>query len=126
RRREAPRKRERTGARARADVEDAGRLLGQPVERGLVRRERVLEAHRVPHRRERIELPAHERTEQPPQERAAHGRVGGQSREPAPDRSTIDHDGSRWMRTSRPGLIPSIAAALPPLIATDRLRYESS
>src|SRR5262249_22118216 len=124
--REAVREPERTGTRPGTDVEDARRRAGHSFERSVVRRERVLEPHRVPDGCDRVELPAHERTEEPPQDRAAHGGIGRHSCKPSADRRAIDHDGSRWMRTSRPGLSPSMAAALPPLIAIDRFRYESS
>src|SRR5262249_50470268 len=123
---EARRQSDRASPRARADVEDARRRSRESVEPGVIRCERVLEPHGVPNRRERVELPAYDRTEELPEDRAAHGRVGGKPRKPTPDRGAGDHEGSRGMRTGGPGLTPSIAAALPPLIASDRLRYESS
>src|SRR5438034_1265731 len=124
--RKAAGERQRARAGARAEVEHTrGRLL-ERVEPRLVRRERVLHAHRVPHRCQRVELPAHERAKQLPEERAADGRVRREPREAPADGDAIDHAGSKWIRTSWPGLMPNIAAALPPLIAIERLRYESS
>src|SRR5204862_6008648 len=79
-----------------------------------------------PDGRERIELPAHKGTEELPQQRVAHRGVSREAREASPDCHSVDHVGSKRIRTSRPGFVPSIAAALPPLIAIDRLRYESS
>ena len=105
-----------------ADVEDARRRVLQRCESRFVRRERVLEAHRVPDGRERIELPAHKGTKELPQQRVAHRGVSREAREASPDCHPVDHVGSKRIRTSRPGFVPSIAAALPPLIAIDRLR----
>ena len=117
--------RDRPRAGAGAEIERALRCGRKRVEARLVRCERVFHAHRLPHGRQRVELPAQERPEEPPHAWTPHRRIRREPRELAADRDA-DHDGSRWMRTSCPALIPSIAAAFPPLIAMDRLRYESS
>ena len=92
---------------------------------GVVRSQVCGIAHRVPLGRDRVELLAHQRPKETPQARIAHDGVCRQPRKFLPEREPV-HKVSRWMRTSRPSLIPSIAAALPPLIAIDTFRYASS
>src|SRR5207302_646894 len=84
----------------------------------LVRREMTRGAHRVPLRRDGVELHAHQRTKQPPEAGAAQDGVRCQTRELLPDHAGV-HDGSWWMRRSCPSAMPNMAAALPPLIAIE-------
>ena len=122
---ELARDRTRTCARPGAQIKRTCRRSGQRLQPGFVRRERILELHRPPHGRERVELPTNQRPEETPGARIPDGGIGRQPRELPPD-CFADHDGSRWMRTSWPDAMPNIAAAFPPLIAIDRFRYESS
>ncbi len=123
----AIRDQQRRGPRAGADVE---RRLNRSVHRGersLQRSERVGAAHRVPDRREHVELLADQRADERPESWEAHRDVRREPRVAAAQPLLqVPHGTSRLIRTSCPARALRVCAALPPFIATATLPYESS
>src|SRR5262249_44967585 len=107
---------------ARAEVEHMPWARRKLVQRGAERRERVRAAHRVPLRRDAIELALHRPAEQTPEPGTADDHVGGEAREALPER----HGPSTCSSTRWPWCAENISAALPRLMAIATLRYESS
>ena len=122
----APRDRQRAGAGARAEVEGLLRRFGERGERCFESGEVVGISHRVPARRESLELEPQQGAEEAPQSRPADDGVRRHPRKPATyarrEGLTVAQGVLRWIRTSWPGSATNISAALPPLIASATLR----
>ncbi len=106
-------------ARTGAEVEDAGRRPGEPVEPGRQRRQRLRAHHAVPLRCERVELRAERPAEEPPQRGPGDHHARREPGEAPPRRGEeIVHRSVAASPSCWPTSTPNISAASPRLIAS--------